>query len=88
MSGCTTRLRNRPGPLAIHLLGCILFFVSSTEIIRKLKAAGWVLARTKGSHCHFKHPTNPNLVTVPHPKKDLPLGTVRSIERASGVKLT
>ncbi|TXH41051.1 MAG: addiction module toxin, HicA family [Desulfurellales bacterium] len=24
---------------------------------------------------------------VPHPKKDLPLGTVKSIERQSGVKV-
>lgn len=62
--------------------------VTSGEVIRRLKAAGWTLARTKGSHQHFKHPTNPNLVTVPHPKKDLPLGTLRSIEKASGVELT
>lgn len=27
------------------------------------------LARTKGSHHHFKHPTKRGLVTIPHPKK-------------------
>jgi predicted RNA binding protein YcfA (HicA-like mRNA interferase family) len=26
-------------------------------------------------------------VTVPHPEKDIPIGTLRSIERHSGVKL-
>ncbi|WP_102782581.1 type II toxin-antitoxin system HicA family toxin [Thalassospira sp. GB04J01] len=26
-------------------------------------------------------------VTVPHPKRDLPEGTVKSIERQSGIKL-
>jgi predicted RNA binding protein YcfA (HicA-like mRNA interferase family) len=57
-------------------------------VIRLLKAAGWELARTKGSHHNFKHPTNPNLVTVPHPRKDIPLGTLKNIEKASGVKLT
>ena len=28
------------------------------------------------------------IVTVPHPKKDFPIGTLKSIERQSGVKLT
>jgi len=28
------------------------------------------------------------LVTVPHPKRELPMGTVKAIERQSGVKLT
>jgi len=35
----------------------------------------------KGSHWHFTHPTKPGKVTVPHPEKDVPLGTLRSIER-------
>jgi predicted RNA binding protein YcfA (HicA-like mRNA interferase family) len=61
--------------------------VGSTEVIRLLKADGWQLVRTKGSHCHFKHPTKPGLVTVPHPKKDMPLGTLRSIGKQAGLKL-
>ncbi len=61
---------------------------SSTEVIKRLRADGWVLARTKGSHAHFTHPTKPGVVTVPHPKKDLPLGTVKSIEKQSGLKFT
>jgi predicted RNA binding protein YcfA (HicA-like mRNA interferase family) len=62
--------------------------VSSKDVIRKLEAAGWRLARVKGSHHHFRHPQRPGIVTVPHPKKELPLGTLRSIERQSGVRLT
>jgi predicted RNA binding protein YcfA (HicA-like mRNA interferase family) len=61
--------------------------VSSAEVIRRLVANGWMLARSKGSHHHYKHPTNPNLVTVPHPRKDIPAGTLKSIERASGVSM-
>lgn len=53
-----------------------------------LKRDGWTLARTKGSHQHFKHPTKAGIVTVPHPRKDLPKGTLKSIERQSSVKLT
>ena len=59
----------------------------SREIIRRLEVAGWVLARTTGSHHHFRHPNRPGTVTVPHPVKDMPVGTLKSIERQSGVKL-
>jgi predicted RNA binding protein YcfA (HicA-like mRNA interferase family) len=62
--------------------------VTSTEIIRRLKADGWDHVRTKGDHHHFKHPAKPGIVTVPHPKKDFPIGTLKSIEKQSGVRLT
>ncbi len=62
--------------------------VSSAEVIRQLKAAGWQHVRSKGSHHHFKHPNRPGIVTVPHPKKELPIGTLKSIEKQSGIKLT
>jgi predicted RNA binding protein YcfA (HicA-like mRNA interferase family) len=61
--------------------------VSSAEVIRLIKAAGWTHARTKGSHQHFRHPQRPGIVTVPHPEKDIPIGTLKSIEKQSGVKL-
>jgi predicted RNA binding protein YcfA (HicA-like mRNA interferase family) len=62
--------------------------VTSAEVIKRLKAKGWQLVRTKGSHQHFKHPSKPGIVTVPHPKKDFPIGTLKSIEKQSGVRLT
>jgi predicted RNA binding protein YcfA (HicA-like mRNA interferase family) len=58
--------------------------VSSAEIIRKLKSEGWVKAHQAGSHTKFKHPEKTGFVTVPHPKKYLPIGTVRSIYRQAG----
>ena len=61
--------------------------LSSREIIRRLQAAGWQLVRTTGSHHHFRHPQRPGTVTVPHPAKDMTPGTLKSIERQSGVKL-
>ncbi|MGK2936130.1 MAG: type II toxin-antitoxin system HicA family toxin [Gemmatimonadaceae bacterium] len=60
---------------------------SSREIIARLRAHGWVLKRVTGSHHQFRHVSRPGTVTVPHPEKDLPAGTVRSIERQSGVRL-
>lgn len=59
---------------------------SSREIIKLLKKDGWYLVGTTGSHHHFKHPTKPNKVTVPHPKKDLPSKTIQSIFRQAGLK--
>jgi len=58
--------------------------VNSRDVIRRLKAEGWTLARTKGSHRQYRHPERPGLVTVPHPKRDLPKGTLRSIAKQAG----
>jgi predicted RNA binding protein YcfA (HicA-like mRNA interferase family) len=58
--------------------------MSSREVIRRLVADGWELSRTKGSHRQYKHPTKTGLVTVPHPKRDLPRGTLRSIFKQAG----
>ena len=61
--------------------------MNSRKIIAAIEEAGWRHVATKGDHWQFKHPTRPGRVTVPHPKRDLPLGTLRSIEKQSGVKL-
>ncbi|MCA1910077.1 MAG: type II toxin-antitoxin system HicA family toxin [Magnetospirillum sp.] len=60
----------------------------SREIISILETDGWYEVARRGSHAQFKHPTKPGRVTVPHPKRDLPIGTVKSIEKQAGVKLT
>ena len=59
--------------------------MKSREIIKILEADGWYLVRVKGSHHQFKHPSKSGLVTIPHPKKELPQGTVRSIKRQAGL---
>lgn len=61
---------------------------SSREVIKLLLEDGWVEAGQTGSHCHFKHPIKKGKVTVPHPKRDFPIKTLKSIEKASGLKLT
>ncbi|MDR3391670.1 MAG: type II toxin-antitoxin system HicA family toxin [Sulfuriferula sp.] len=60
--------------------------MQSSKIIRMLIDEGWYEVRVKGSHHHFKHPIIPGLVTVPHPEKDLPTGTVNSILKQAGLK--
>ncbi len=59
--------------------------MKSSLLIKMLEADGWQLIRTKGSHHHFKHQKKKGLVTVPHPKKDIPLGTVKSILKQAGL---
>ena len=61
--------------------------MSSYEIIKKIVAAGWRFFRACGSHHQFKHDERPGKVTVPHPRKDVYIETVKSIEKQSGVKL-
>ncbi|MFS2107735.1 type II toxin-antitoxin system HicA family toxin [Ralstonia sp. Ralssp135] len=60
--------------------------MQSGQLIRMLLDDGWQLVRITGSHHHYKHPEKRGLVTVPHPKKDLPIGTVRSILKSAGLK--
>jgi len=59
----------------------------SAEIVKRIKKAGWVEVRQGGSHKQFRHPTLRGTVTVPHPKADMAIGTLKSIEQQSGVKL-
>lgn len=61
--------------------------MSSREVIRRITDAGWFEVAQAGSHKQFKHPTLPGRVTVPHPKRDIPVGTLKSIEKQSGLKL-
>ncbi|MCX6901572.1 MAG: type II toxin-antitoxin system HicA family toxin [Verrucomicrobia bacterium] len=58
--------------------------LSSTEIIRVLQQHGFGFVSQKGSHCKYKNPTG-RIAIVPHPKKEIPAGTTRSIIRQSGL---
>ena len=57
------------------------------EMIAALEANGWRQVAQVGSHVQFKHPEKPGRVTVPHPRKDIPLRTLRSIEKQARMKL-
>ncbi|MEW6265366.1 MAG: type II toxin-antitoxin system HicA family toxin [Thermodesulfobacteriota bacterium] len=62
--------------------------MDSRTVIRILKQEGWYEVHRVGSHVQFKHPSRKGRVTVPHPRKDIPAGTLRSMERQSGLKFT
>ena len=60
---------------------------SSRELICLIENDGWILVRVKEDHHHYKHPTKPGVVTIPHPVKDVPIKTAKSIAAQAGVEL-
>jgi predicted RNA binding protein YcfA (HicA-like mRNA interferase family) len=59
-----------------------VILTNSRDIIRRLEAEGWLLMSSKGSHHKFRR--DDQSLIVSHPKKDLPLGTARSIAKVAG----
>ena len=35
------------------------------DLVRLVEAEGWTHVRTTGNHRHYKHPSKPNVVTIP-----------------------
>ena len=56
---------------------------SSPEIIKYLERNGFQYVSQRGSHRKYKK--QGMIVIVPHPKKEIPIGTFRSIKRQSGL---
>jgi predicted RNA binding protein YcfA (HicA-like mRNA interferase family) len=61
--------------------------MSSREVIHRLREDGWYEVAHEGSHKQFKHGTKTGRVTVPHLVRDIPIGTLRSIEKQAGIRL-
>ncbi len=57
------------------------------DVIALIEEDGWRLARMKGSHRQYKHPTKRGLVTIAgKPGDDLAAGTVNSILKQAELK--
>jgi predicted RNA binding protein YcfA (HicA-like mRNA interferase family) len=56
---------------------------SSKYIIKILETKGFVFVSQKGSHTKYRK--KDRTVIIPHPKKEIPMGTFRSILRQSGL---
>lgn len=59
---------------------------SSREVISIMSDDGWEFTGQEGSHRHYEHPTKNGKATVPHPKKHVPIRTLKNIERQTGLK--
>lgn len=57
---------------------------NSRAIIARLKEDGFEEVSVRGSHHKFVHRELKRVVIVPHPRKDIPPGTIRSIYRQAG----
>lgn len=55
----------------------------SRKIMALLLRAGFEVVSVRGSHHKLRK--GERMVILPHPKKDLPLGTARSIYRQAGL---
>jgi predicted RNA binding protein YcfA (HicA-like mRNA interferase family) len=59
--------------------------LGSSEVIRVLLDHGFFFVSQKGSHAKYKNASGRTAI-VPHPKKELPIGTTRAIIRQSGLR--
>lgn len=58
---------------------------SSRDVIEILEAVGWIYKYSRGSHSYFTHNEIRGKVTVPHPRKNIPVGTLKGIAKQTGV---
>lgn len=59
---------------------------NSKAIVKMLEQAGFEQVSQKGSHVKMRHPDGRQTI-VPHPKKDLPVGTVQNILKLANIKI-
>lgn len=60
--------------------------MKSADLVKLFLVHGCLFIRHgKGDHQIWYSPITERKFTVPHPKKDLPVGTLKSIKRAAGI---
>ena len=60
---------------------------SSREVIKILQHDGWYEISCIGDHHQFKHKNKKGRVTITHPKKDIPYGTLKRIFEQAEINL-
>jgi predicted RNA binding protein YcfA (HicA-like mRNA interferase family) len=58
--------------------------ISSEAFLRILTAQGFRFVSQRGSHAKYRDSLG-HTVIIPHPRKDIPIGTLRSMIRQSGL---
>ena len=56
------------------------------NVIKILLKQGWIERRVRGSHHIFTKEGENRIVVIPTSKKIIPTGTLKSIEKQSGIK--
>ena len=57
------------------------------EVLEKLKPYGWREGKGRGHAIEAVSPTGLRVPISNHPSQDLPIGTLKKIERLTGVRL-
>lgn len=58
--------------------------MNGKDVIKRLEQEGWYKVGGKSDHEKYKHPEKSGHVVVPHPRKDMPIGTLRNIYKQAG----
>ena len=58
--------------------------IPSSEFIAILTSHGFEFVSKRGSHAKYRDSSG-HTVIIPHPRKDIPVGTLRSMIRQSGL---
>lgn len=79
----------RPVPINLCRLSrvCIRVFAKPTnskQLIKQQQGDGGIKVGGKDDREMFKHPDLPGHVVIPHPRKGIPMGTLRNIYRQAG----
>jgi predicted RNA binding protein YcfA (HicA-like mRNA interferase family) len=62
--------------------------MNGKEVVKRLEKEGWMLVKINGSHHMMQHIELNKKVPIPvHGSKDIKIGTIKSIEKQTGVKL-
>ena len=60
------------------------YTMNSKDIIKCLERKAGTKWEIKAEHEKYKHPEKSDHVVVPHPRKDMPIGTLRNIYKQAG----
>jgi predicted RNA binding protein YcfA (HicA-like mRNA interferase family) len=58
---------------------------SVKEVVKVLKASGFLLVGQTGSHQKWRHPNGRQVIVAMHGNKPIPIGTFKSIIEGSGL---
>jgi len=55
------------------------------EVVRVLRRHGFILVDQRGSHQKWRHPEGRQIIVAQHGSKPIPIGTLKSIIKGSGL---
>ncbi len=60
--------------------------LTSKQLIKILRRNGWEQARTTGSHVIMVHPATQRILSIPHHKRVMSIGTMSRLLKDAGIE--